>query len=120
MKLLRDYTATMELPLNEAYEAAAKFYISQGYEKGASDAPTKAIFVGYKEPSHWIFKLNSAKSRKKMVELSFSSTSDNRTTVKCKYTMPSSTKSSDWSKVMEEVKALEKIRTLSINPKVES
>jgi hypothetical protein len=113
MKLLRDYTATMELPLDQAFEAAVNFYVTQGYEKGASNPPTHASFVGYKEPSHAIFKLNSAKTRQKTVELSFASKSDDQTIVKCKYTMPSSTKSSDWSKVREEVEALERVGTAS-------
>jgi hypothetical protein len=114
MKLLRDYTATMELPLDQAFEAAVTFYIGQGYEKGTSNPPTQASFVGYKEPSHAIFKLNSAKSRQKTVELNFISIANDRTTVKCKYTMPFSTGSDNWSKVREEVEALEKVSAASI------
>jgi hypothetical protein len=113
MKLLRDYTAMMEMPLDQAFEAAATFYITQGYEKGASNPPTQAIFVGYKEPSHAIFKFNPAKSRRKTVELNFASKSDSQTTVKCKYNMPFSTNDSDWSNVRAEVDALEKLRKIS-------
>jgi hypothetical protein len=102
MKFLRDYTATMELPQDQALEAAVNFYVGQRYEKGTSSPPTQASLVGYKEPSPGTLgKFMSAKSRQKTVELSFASKADGKTEVKCKYTLPFSIGSGGWSKVRE-------------------